>query len=313
VNTLLQWWNRTWFTPSTPTHLVFARIVFYGYLAIRATELDSHVWAEFSTVAWKPVSFFHYLGRPPSAGILRALDAAFIVSLWMACVGALSRVSMASAAVLGLYLFGLPNNFFKVNHGSAAAVYVLIFLAFSRAGDVFSIDAVVRQRLGKPAAPALSGEYTWPIRAVWLAIALIYFCAGIAKVERTGLSWALSNNLKLLLIRHHYSHEPPTNLGLFVASMDPWPRLLAVLSLGLELAAPLALAHRYLRYIIGMGLLGMQLSIWLMLGVFFQGTIVSFLIFWAPWGPWLEALRDRMQRFAHARLRVTGPKEEYDG
>ena len=56
-------------------------------------------------------------------------------------------------------------------------------LALSRAADAWSLDvlmASLRQR--RPVQPHPDdGEYTWPIRFVWVAMALIFCAAGISR------------------------------------------------------------------------------------------------------------------------------------
>src|SRR4029078_3516477 len=102
----------------------------------------------------------------------------------IACAGTVTRVSTLASFVLGFYLLGLPHNFGKVNHDDAIIVLIFAVMALSRAGDAWSLDATIARRLrgGRPLpVPASSGEYTWPLRCVWLALALIYLAAGVGK------------------------------------------------------------------------------------------------------------------------------------
>jgi hypothetical protein len=253
--------------------------------------LDSWAWAEFRRAFWMPVSFFKAfnIGVLPG-GALRTLDVAFYVSSIMASIGLFSRVSMATSAGLALYLFGLQNDFGKVSHAMNIAVVFAFFLAISRAADRLSVDAILRHLLKRPLQlPEHSGEYTWPIRVSWLCVVVMYGSAGISKWRHSGIEWATTDNLKLLLLRHQYSHTPPTRLGVWIAANYPAScHLIAGGAMTVETLCPLALFHRYLRFLFGVGLCGMQIGIYLMMGILFELPILMIIWFWVPWGPMID-------------------------
>src|SRR5690606_3560262 len=101
------------------------------------------------------------------------------------------RFAAPACALTLPYLMGLGNNFGKVDHPNNLLALVLVVLAFSRASDAFSVDALLRRR-GKHAAP--SGEYRWPITAAWILIAGMYWSAGVSKLLHAGWAWAFSDN-----------------------------------------------------------------------------------------------------------------------
>src|SRR5262249_17515990 len=152
------------------------------------------------------------------------------------------------ACLLGIYLLGLPNNFGKTHHSDAIVVLVMGIMAVSYCGDGWSIDRLIRiyrdeQRRPEP-RPKLSGEYSWPIRLIWVLMVLVFFGAGMAKIGRSGLEWIASDNMRLILIEHHYSHYPPTSWGLYIAQYGWLCQLLALGTVVLETGAPLALVCR---------------------------------------------------------------------
>ena len=90
---------------------------------------------------------------------------------------------------------------------------------FSRCGDAWSIDALIRKGRGanKTQGPAeMSGEYTWPVRMIWAVIVMIYFVAGVSKVRHSGFEWINSDTMHNILIWHSYhmaSADPLTAWG----------------------------------------------------------------------------------------------------
>jgi hypothetical protein len=115
-----------------------------------------------------------------------------------------------------------------------------------------------------------------------LCVVAVYFAAGIAKLRTTGLEWAWNEGGRLRLIAHAYTHDPPTRLGLWLASAGPAHQLLGLFALALEVGAPLAFVHRYARLVVVVGLFSLQLGIWLTLGVFFENFFALFLVA-IPW------------------------------
>ena len=265
-----------------------------------ARGLDSWAWAEFRRAIWVPVSFFQLfnIGVLP-APTLRILDVAFYVASMMASIGLFTRLSMATSAGLALYLFGLENDFGKVNHGANIAIVFACFLAFSRAGDAWSVDALIRRLLKRPLTlPKVSGEYTWPIRTAWLCVVVMYGSAGISKLRHSGIAWATSDNLQYLLLRHQYSHGPPTRLGIWLAGRPDLCHVFAGAAMVMETLSPLALFHRYFRFLFGVGLTGMQTSIYLMMGIYFDLPVYMIFYFWIPWGRIVDYVLGRLRENA---------------
>ena len=153
-------------------------------------------WGAYSSVFWMPIWLFDTLGLPAfSPGVLAALQAMWKTALFLSAIGLFTRPAMAVAFVLGVYLMGLPHNFGQTQHFDTLVVFASGALALSRAADAWSLDALMaslRQRRPVQPPPA-DGEYTWPIRFVWVAMALIFCAAGISKLRHSGLDWIMSD------------------------------------------------------------------------------------------------------------------------
>ena len=106
-------------------------------------------------------------------------------------------------------------------------------MALSRCGDGLSVDsAITSRRLKKrPVRAAVSsGEYTWPIRMVWLVMAVIFFAAGVSKLRYSGLRWASAPAMATMLTVGYYhiaNGDPLTAWGPFLAHSVWLCRLLA--------------------------------------------------------------------------------------
>ncbi len=291
-------WDRFWFGPARPDALGVARCLYFAGLFAMVHREDDRGWSYLSRAAWEPIGIHRLLALPvASPEVLGVLDGVFVLALALACIGLFTRFAMLTAFAVGTYLLGLGSSFFKVDHGANLVVFTMLVLSLSRAGDAFSLDAWLARRRGVP-APAPSGEYTWPIRFVWLLVVAMYASAGISKLMVSGVDWALSDNLRNLLLRHHYSHAPPTRLGVWVAKSPELCRAFALGALGLELLCPLALFVPRLRAAIGLSLFAMQLGIYLMMGVLFPGALAP-VVFWIPW----NELLDRFPRTRGAATR----------
>ncbi|HEX6940099.1 MAG TPA: DCC1-like thiol-disulfide oxidoreductase family protein [Longimicrobiales bacterium] len=293
-------WNRFWFAPSPPLNLGLCRALFFGTLFLFYLPQHFTAWGDVSPVFWEPVFLLRFFHLPQlSAPILGLLEAIWKMALLLCCIGLFTRPSGWTAFLLGAYLFGLQHSFGKVRHHDAILVLSLGLLALSRAGDAFSVDRLIRRARGGPDArpPAPSGEYTWPVRGVWVIMALVFLGAGVSKLQDAGPAWVFSDNMANTLIEANYgiTNGPLVPWGLHLAQIGWLTRLMALGALGVELAYPLALFSRRARWLLVPAVLGMQIGIRVILGPrFVQFMICN--IFWVPW--------DRVAARVAARLRA---------
>jgi predicted DCC family thiol-disulfide oxidoreductase YuxK len=291
---VLECWKQFWFEPSESTNVSLCRLLFFGIFVTHYLGRDTSAWADVPDIFWMPIPLFKFLHLPVlSSNLLAILDYTWKGALTLSCFGLLTRPSTVISFILGVYLLGLPQNFGKTHHVETLVVLIMGIMAFSRCGDGWSIDRLIRlwrrQDSTQQMRATLSGEYTWPIRLIWALFVLVFFGAGISKIRHSGLEWVLSDNMKYLLIRHHYSHEPLTSWGLYLAEYSWLCQLLAAATLVLEIGSPLALFSHRLRSLIVPGLFFMQVGIWILMGVLFLEYLFCFL-FWIPWNRLLRWL-----------------------
>ncbi|HEV2292801.1 MAG TPA: hypothetical protein VGR35_03045 [Tepidisphaeraceae bacterium] len=313
-------WERFWFAPKGPTMLSVCRLLFFGLLFWNYFDERFAPWAEVSRAFWQPIWVFEKFRIPVlSAEALFACEIVWKVSLALASVGLLTRFSTATAFLLGIYLLGLRHNFGKVSHDDAAPVWIMLILALSRCGDALSLDAILRRkRVATTAAPSAeklpleSGEYRWPLRAVWLVLSMVFFNSAIAKLRRSGLEWALSENLSVLMVRLNYFNKPTTDWGLHLANIRGFGQLMGVGALAIELFFPLVLFSRIARWTLVPGAFLMQLGNKFLLGVDFTVFMFAY-VFFIDWGWLLKRMRKRDPFFAVAGTPGRGQDREAGG
>jgi hypothetical protein len=284
----LRRWTAFWFEPAPPTNLAISRAAVYGPLAVFYAFHDFSVWGQLSPALYQPIWLFQTLHVPVfGASTLEALELIWKVSLFTAAAGLMTGVSCAVSAALGVYLLGLPHSFGQTYHFDAAIVFTFGILALSRCGDAWSLDAWRRSRGRRAVAP--SGEYTWPIRLVWVTLSLVFFAAGVAKLWTSGLEWIISDQMVLLLdrVQYHISDaDPVTNWGSYISAHHWLARALAATTLIVETCYPLALLKTPLRPFIVAAGIAMIVGIRLLMGPTFE----HFLLLNAFWVPWERVL-----------------------
>ena len=292
-------WNRFWFTPGSARSLGICRGLFFGMLFLWQVGHDFAPWGAYSDVFWMPIWLFDALHlRPLSPGAISWGQVVWKVSLLLSAVGLYSRPAMLTAFALGTYLMGLPHNFGQTQHFDTLVVFASGALAISRAGDACSLDALLARRNGQRAyARDADWEYTWPIRFVWVAMAVIFCAAGISKLHHSGLDWIVSDNLSLLLLRQQYhlsDGEPLTNWGIWVANHRWMARGMAAMSVVVETGFPLALFSRRARTLLVPAGLAFLVGIRILMGPTFEQFMMCY-VFWVPWervlayNPWRHA------------------------
>ena len=274
-------WMRFWFAPSTPVNLALCRILCFGAFVVLHARYDVAAWGELPDELWMPIPLFETLHVPkPAPGPLWVVAAVWKAALVASCVGLFTRAATSVSAFLGLYILGLPHNFGLTDHANALEVWVLAIMALSKCGDALSLDRVMaRSKRRAPIPP--SGEYTWPVRCVWLMFALIFFASGYSKLRTSGPAWITSENFARLMMRE-------ANTGLLAAwasalARHSWAvRTLAAVTVALEISYPLTLVSQRARFAIVPGIFLIQVGILLTMGLAFYPFLICSL-FWVPW------------------------------
>jgi hypothetical protein len=280
---VLKKWLHFWFEPASPANLGISRVLFFSGLLLFYSQEDFSAWGSVSSAFWMPLPLFSALHlTPASPAVLGVMQALWRVALVLSAAGVFTRASMTVSAALGFYLLGLPHNFGHTFHFDAALVIACIVLACSRAGDAWSVDRLVGRTSG---GSEPGGEYTWPTRMIWVATALVFLAAGIAKLRYGGIGWVASDNMRILLLRaaYHVSDaDPITTAGLWIAAHHVLSRGLAALALAIEVGFVASLFSRRARIVFVPGAFLMLIGIRALMGPTFGGFLLVN-VFWVPW------------------------------
>ena len=288
-------WTHFWFQPVTPTNLGVARCLFFLGLTLFYLPHDFSGWGSVTPALYLPIWLFDTFRIPVfSEDVLRVVQITWKLALLCSAIGFITRPSMIVSAVLGTYLLGLGHNFGQTYHFDAILVIAFWILAFSRAGDAWSIDALREgARHRDVAGPPPSPEYRWPVQLVLVTFSLVFCAAGIAKLRESGLEWIFSDNLAILLdrVQYHISDaDPVLPWSSTLARIPGAAMLLAFSTIFFETFYPIALFSRRLRPLFVIGGIGLILGIRAMMGPTFENfLLINF--FWVPWdrvGSWLR-------------------------
>lgn len=312
IKNLGQDWNNFWFEPVPADNLGLCRIILYGFVFLFYVltpilfkswgwHQDFTLWGQVSNAFWFPVWLFAKLHFPQlSTGPLILVQSIWQVSLLLSCVGLFSRFSTAVSFIFGVYLFGLPNSFGKIHHLEQVLVWAFMVMAFSRCGDAWSLDALIRKSRTSPPEkePIRSGEYTWPVHLIWVISAVLYLEAGLSKLRHSGLRWVTGATMQNSLLRAFYhgtDAEPLTRWGLFFAQSHWLSSALAAGSLVFELGLVVAIFSPKSRWILIPGVIIMQTGIAFLMGPNFYQLIACQAI-WVPWDKVIARVVARFHR-----------------
>lgn len=221
-----------------------------------------------------PWSFYEQL-QTPSAMVL--LKTVMVLSLLLSTAGFLTVVSTKTSFLLVLFYQGLLRSFGHFNHDEMLAVYYLAVLAFTPCGDAFSLDSrIAKARRERPAL-----AYAYPILLMQLLMAWSYFSSALIKVRVAGLKYFSVDNLPSLAIFHSLDnlHDTHFRLAFWLPQVKSWLPLAVALVLIWELAFPLAVFWRRVRWwILGFGIV-FHLSTLFLMNIFFPHHLAMYLIF----------------------------------
>jgi len=262
--------KRFFLEPALPINLGLLRIVIFGILLVNAIV---------SPAAWYAGVPESFRDLPPgwgwtsdvlpiTPGRLRRAQILLIVSSALAVVGLFTRPASIVAAVLAVYVFGVPNFYFKIGHGMHVPVLSALVLAASPAGAGASLDAWIRRRRGAPAENP-SVAYTVPVRFCWLLVGTMYLFPGLWKLWTSGDQWISGKKLRVELF-NKWAQLPDYVPSVRVDEMPAMLVVLGVMTLVIELSYLPALFHRTSRVLVGIAAAGFHVGVGLTMDIWFN-------------------------------------------
>ena len=180
---------------ATPTCLGLIRVLAFSAMTMNA------LWEDVGSAAALPTEIRQSMGVadllllfPGLLASEEALDVfqgVTIVLLVLATLGVGTRWAVPLAAVSYLLMAGVPRMYSWFYHVGWGAACVGLGLAFTPCGDGFSLDRLLKRRLGKSVVPdEPAAVYGWSRYLCWTVLALPYTIAGLSKLRAYGFRWA---------------------------------------------------------------------------------------------------------------------------
>jgi hypothetical protein len=291
-----------WFVPVPALRLALLRVLIGAfaliYVTYRAPNLASV--AEFAPQQFEPVGVVALLTGPAPTWLVLG-GVALSIALGLAfTLGAGFRVTGPAFALLLLWVTSYRNSWGMVFHTENLLTLHVMLLAASPAANALSWDARTALRRGQPLDQQADGRFGWAVRAMSLVTVVAYVVAGVAKLKLSGGTWLGG---ELLRAQIAYDNLRKLELGTQVSPLGPWLvrhqrvfPVLAVLTLLVELGAPLALVHRRvtLPWVLAAWSFHLGVLLLMSIGFFYQLSGVAYLSFF----PLERVLRRFQQRSA---------------
>ncbi len=254
------------------SRLGLTRLLIGGYTAVYLLRRRKmfHDVVRTDPILFNPVGPVRVLDKPVSPVVADRLNDAAVVTTALFALGAGHPVISRVHGALLTWTLSYRNSWSMIFHSDNLLVMHTLALAASRSADAVSVDAAVRGYVPPP-----HPRYGWPADLMNASTAAAYLIAGIAKVAgESGWSWAKGDGLRRQVaidgLRKEVYGSRPSPLahtlypykGLFTA--------MAVVSLIVELGAPLALLDRRLGRLWAIGAFSMHWGILGIMGIWFR-------------------------------------------
>jgi len=262
-----------WFTDAPAERLAALRLLIGGYalvyVALRAPELIAL--AQLPARQFEPTGVARVLGAPLPPAVAAALVVATIGWLAAFVAGARYRVTAPIAAAHLLWVLTYRSSWGVVFHTDNLLVLHVIALAVAPAADAWSLD---RRR-----PPAAAG-YGWAIQLLVALTAATYVLAAIAKLRLGGAAWldgdVLRDQIAVDNVRKVLHGDPIGPLARLVLHHPGWLRGFCVLTLAIELAAPIALLGGRAARVWALGAWGFHVGVVLVMSIWFPYPLLGF-------------------------------------
>ncbi len=205
-----------------------------------------------SAADFDPAGVLGVLDAPPASWVVTAALVATPALGLAATVGWRYRATAPAFAVGVLFLTTLRSSFGQLLHFENLMALFAIVLAVAPAADVWSLDARAGRRAARcDPADGRADRYGHPLVLAAVIVTVTYTIAGIAKLRYGGIGWmdgdTLRNHIASAAARLDLLGGNPAPLAEVAVRGETVLPAFAVLTILLELLAPLALFDRRIR------------------------------------------------------------------
>lgn len=239
-----------WFAGAPPARLGLLRLLVGAYslvhLGTQVPQLLS--FASFDPAQFRPVGPAQLISTPLAQSSIVLLLCLLAASGVAFTCGFKQRLIGPLFALLFLWLAAYRSSFGMIFHTENLLTLHLIVLALAPG----SADALAVDGRRVDSRPGVDPRYGWPLRLMSTLTVATYFVSGVAKLRNSGVRWlgghSLRTTIALNTLRKRELGTWSSSLSIWLLRFG-WPfRVLAGLSLLLEIGAPLALLDQRIAY-----------------------------------------------------------------
>jgi hypothetical protein len=233
---------------------------------------------------WDPVPILGFLGSAPPSSAIVALQVVGGLAALAALLRWRPRLAFALAWLCYLVLAGIRGSRGKVLHNDLLLLWVAVPFLLAPV-EVALTDRTPRRILG------------WPIRSAIAIAAVVYFLAGYHKLRRSGLDWAIGDNVRYVMLWGPAIGQAKWHsLARWVAEHDWASRATGTLVLTFELSFPLALFVRRLLPVYALVAVALHVTTYLFLGLDYWAWALTASLLLVDWPAAIDAVRERRGR-----------------
>ena len=230
---------------------------------------------------WDPVPILGFLGSAPASWVIVALQVLGGLAALAAVLRRKPRLAFAVAWLCYLVLAGIRGSRGKVLHNDLLLLWVCVPFLLAPVNVALS-DRTDRR------------EFGWPVRSATAIAALIYFLAGYHKLRRSGLDWAIGDNVRYVMLWGPAIGRAKWDaLATWVAERDWASRGTGAFILTFELTIPLSLVWRRLQPGYAVVAVALHVTTYLFLGLDYWAWALTASLLFVDWTGLVTKWADR--------------------
>lgn len=259
------------FGPETGARLLVVHTGLAALIGVRIVLGPYRPLAGIPDALWDPVPILGFLGAAPSAGLIAAVQILGGLAALAAVLRKQPRLAFGLAWLCYLVLAGIRGSRGKVLHNDLLLLWVAVPFLLAPV-QVALTDRTPRRSTG------------WPIRSAIAIGAVIYFLAGYHKIRRSGLDWAIGDNVRYVMLWGPAIGQAKwDSLARWVAERDWASRGTGALILSFELSFPLALVWRRLLPAYAAVAVALHVTTYLFLGLDYWAWALTASLLFIDW------------------------------
>jgi hypothetical protein len=310
--------GRWWFVEAPAKRVAIVRILVGAYgiqLLTKAYDAYAQI-ARQAPEQWWPLGPMKILDAPLDPAVFDVWQAVHYALAWCFVLGFGWRVLAPICAVSLICFLSYRTSWGSTLHSDNLFVLHTLCLALGPAASAWSLDAEIARRwpnrlrwLRSEPLPDIDWRYGWTLRLMGAVAVITYLLAGVAKVVTNAQGWLTGTNLVAQVGKDALYKEfvsPPSQPNEIVPWLYDHPELMlvpSILTLVIEVGAPLALLDRRLSWLWSFGAWSMHKGIDRIMGIPFDYPLsgVAFACFF-PLDVWVERAYELGRRVSSTLL-----------